>query len=63
MRRGVQGVVSATFNQSGVDGVVTSFITMSNTEDEIDIEIVGADRYNIQYNWSVLARLLPLHAG
>ncbi|CEO96171.1 GH16 domain-containing protein [Plasmodiophora brassicae] len=57
------GVVSATFNQSGVDGVVTSFITMSNTEDEIDIEIVGADRYNIQYNWYWHAMLVKNRDG
>ncbi|CEO94310.1 hypothetical protein PBRA_000095 [Plasmodiophora brassicae] len=45
------GVVEATFKQSGVPGVVSSFILASNDLDEIDLEITGADLYNVNSNW------------
>ncbi|SPQ93633.1 unnamed protein product (mitochondrion) [Plasmodiophora brassicae] len=45
------GVVSATFKSSGVPGLVSSFITFGNNEDEIDVEIGGGDSTNVQFNW------------
>eukprot|EP00474_Spongospora_subterranea_P002316 CRZ02774.1 hypothetical protein [Spongospora subterranea] len=45
------GVMEATIRQSGHAGVVTSFIGFSNEKDEIDIEITGQDKHNVQTNW------------
>lgn len=44
-------MVSATFKSSGVPGLVSSFITFGNNEDEIDVEIGGGDSTNVQFNW------------
>ncbi|KAJ9080172.1 putative glycosidase CRH2 [Entomophthora muscae] len=45
------GRISADLTMSRVGGVVTSFITLSDTKDEVDFEWVGRGKDEIQTNW------------
>ncbi|ODV81529.1 glycoside hydrolase family 16 protein, partial [Suhomyces tanzawaensis NRRL Y-17324] len=45
------GKVSATIKSSHLQGVITSFITYSDLEDEIDFEFVGYDTTQVQTNY------------
>ena len=45
------GKISASMTTSKGAGVVTAFIMMSDVQDEIDFEFVGADTENVQSNY------------
>ena len=45
------GKISATLTTSKGQGVVTAFILMSDSKDEIDYEFVGVDLQNGQTNY------------
>lgn len=45
------GKISAKIKSSRGKGVVTAFILLSDTKDEVDFEFVGADLSNVQTNY------------
>lgn len=45
------GKISGKIKSSRGKGVVTAFILLSDTKDEIDFEFVGADLDNVQTNY------------
>lgn len=51
------GTFSATFVSTGVPSCVTSFISVSSSLDEIDLEITGKDQTNANANWWVVEDL------